>query len=305
VFEEATEKALQGLEDSPKSDSIETKPSEGTEVSNPEEGNHKAEAEGIESEAKQDNQAILDLAKVQKFKLNGQEMTFDELQKSILRQQDYTKKTQALAEERKFIDNLDADLLAVKKNPTLASKFKEVYPERFHRYLDVILERQAEAEARGEEPSQKAQIPDEIRKRIEQHEEAIRAFQEEKTQAQTEALENLYESVSQEAVKKYPRADLVHVYGALEQYITQNNITAKQLLTQREATQKLFDHFAKASHDSMMKAFQDWQKSELEKARKINAQAGDVARGGGTPSAPPVKMKLRDVAEAMIADLNQ
>lgn len=42
-------------------------------------------------------QELIDLASVQKFKIDGKEMTFDQLKKSMMLHSDYTKKTQSVA----------------------------------------------------------------------------------------------------------------------------------------------------------------------------------------------------------------
>src|SRR3954464_16064772 len=82
---------------------------------------------------------MVDLESLEKFRYAGREMTPKELQQAVMLQSDYTRKTQQLAEERKYYDNLSADLSAVAQNPQLAAKFKEVYPEKFHDYLAYVL----------------------------------------------------------------------------------------------------------------------------------------------------------------------
>ena len=49
--------------------------------------------------------------------------------------EDYTRKTQEIAQERRYFANLDADLEKVRNNPSLAEEFKRIYPEQYHNFL--------------------------------------------------------------------------------------------------------------------------------------------------------------------------
>ncbi len=83
--------------------------------------------------------AIVELDKLEKFKYRGKEWTPKDLEAATLRQSDYTKKTQELAQERRFVENLPYDLMAVSRDPAKASQFKQVYPEKFHQFLEDFL----------------------------------------------------------------------------------------------------------------------------------------------------------------------
>ena len=251
----------------------------------------------------QEAQAIMDLAKVGKFKINGQDMTFDELQKAMLRQQDYTKKTQELAAERKFIDNLQYDLQSVKKNPALAAQFKQIYPEKFHAYLAFAMsgstpEQAVQAAQTGQ------QLPPEVLERIERQEQILNSMLDESRQGTTEALDSMFTSFEAEAQKKFKLADMTHVYGAVETYLTENGITSKDLMKNKAAAQKMFDEFTKRSHEAVKKRLDDYNRETIAQTKQVNAKAADIGRGGGTPTAPPIKAKMKDVADLMVNDLN-
>lgn len=253
---------------------------------------------------------MLDLAKLGKFKVDGQEMTFDELKRAILRQQDYTKKTQTLAEERKFIDNLDADLEAVKKNPALAEQFRQIYPEKFHRYLRFAMSEQAKAEGQPKAPDQQGQpaLPPEVLERLERAERASQQVLE-KHQAQVKkTLETTFSTLEAEAQKKFKYADMIHVYGAISDHFEANNIDAETLLDKKDALEKLFTQLAKASHEQRLKDYEGWKASELEKVKANNSKAQDIGSGGGTPSGAPKqytgKGMFQNVADDVVAALN-
>jgi len=255
-----------------------------------------------DQDTQEEAQAILDLAQVGKFKINGQDMTYEDLQKAMLRQQDYTKKTQELAGERKFIDNLRFDLESVKGDPRLAEKFKQIYPEKYHGYLAFALNQQQTQAPQG---LPTAQLPPELAEKLEQHERMLSEFRTESQAATSEALDSMFSSLESDLQKKYKLADLTHVYGMVENYIAENQISSKDMLKNKEATQKMFEQFTKASHDAVTKRYKEFQQEELQKAKQVNAKASDIGRGGGTATAPPVKLKLKDVADMMVNDLNQ
>lgn len=105
--------------------------------------------------------AIAELDKMDKFKLDGQEWTLKDLKAAIMRQKDYTQKTQGLAEERKSFDSerkfhekLAWDLLAVRENPALAQEFIRVYPEKFHSHVEQFLKNQTQAQGSNQNVQQ-------------------------------------------------------------------------------------------------------------------------------------------------------
>lgn len=253
-------------------------------------------------------QDILDLAKLGKFKVDGEEMTYEDLKRDRLRQQDYTKKTQALAEERKFIDNLSVDLDAVKKNPRLAEQFKQIYPEKFHAYLAFVMDQQAKAEG-TQPPDAKPNLPPEILERLERSEQMAQRVVSEIEEQTKESLNSMFTNVESDVQKKFPRADMVHVYGAVSDYLEANNVTSKQLLKDKATTVKMFEQYAKASHEANLKQYEAWKKEELEKVKAANSKAQDIGAGGGTPSGAPKsyagKGMFGRVADDMIADLKQ
>jgi hypothetical protein len=79
---------------------------------------------------------LVDLDTMDKFKFGGREWTPKELEAAYMRQQDYSRKTQEIAQERKYYDNLPYDLDMVKNNPALVNQFKQVYPAKFHSWID-------------------------------------------------------------------------------------------------------------------------------------------------------------------------
>lgn len=243
-----------------------------------------------------------DLAKFARLKFEGQEMTYDDLRRAYLRHKDYTQKTQALAEERKFFDNLSADLRAVQQNPQLANEFKKVYPEKFHGYLGFIS--QAQATGQQQAPTSQAttpQLPPEVISRIEKNEQMLNQVLGDSNEAQQVALNSVFETMEQKLTAKYPHADLVHAYSGLNQYLEENGVLSKEVLKNPAKYEAEFERYVKKSHEYEEKKFAAWEKQKLEKAKEVNRKASDIGRGSGSaPTTAPPKMRLKDVADAML-----
>jgi hypothetical protein len=247
--------------------------------------------------------ATLDLSKAEKIMFEGQEMTYEDLKKAYMRHQDYTKKTQALAEERKsvetmtqekkFFDNLHVDLKSVKTNPALAEEFKKVYPQKFHAYLDAILDGQPQSVAKQE-------LPQEVLNKLQEHDEFLSSLKEEKSKAEQTQILGQLETWEQKYTKKYPNAEIASVYHAMEQY------TAKMREENPEfgfknLNERVIEGIYKSVNEHFEKRFTDWQNNKLKTIRDANNKAGDIPPGGGIPGEAPKRMKLKDVADNIVS----
>jgi hypothetical protein len=274
---------------------------ESTATSDSTQTTQQTEAQNQTVEAKTPS-ATLDLSKAEKIMFEGQEMTYEDLKKAYMRHQDYTKKTQALAEERKsveslaqekkFYDNLSYDLKSVKQNPALAEEFKKVYPEKFHAYLDSIIDGQSEKVARQE-------LPPEVLNKLKEHDEFLSSLKEEKTKAEETQIMGQLEQWEQKYTKKYPNAEVASVYHAMEQYTAKMREDNPEFGF-KDLNEKAIENIYKSVHDHFEKRFTDWQNNKLKSIRDANNKAGDIPPGGGIPGEAPKKMKLKDVAESIL-----
>lgn len=235
---------------------------------------------------------LTDLSKLEKFVFKGEEMTPEDFERSLLRQQDYTKKTQALAEERKYFDNLSADLETVKQNPRLAEEFKRTYPEKFHGYLNVLGIQSSEMQQGARDEGHQAQIPSELIGRIEKLEGAI-------TAREKEALDARIDAIEKDLSPKYKHANLPDVYGAAQEFMKREGIDPKTI------NAEILEPFFKASHDYFTQQFKEWQKEALQSQRDANKKGSDIGRGGGTPGEAPQRMSMKEAEEAMIEHIRQ
>lgn len=239
----------------------------------------------------QDNKIaeILNLEGVSKFKFGDREWTPDDLRKSILMHQDYTKKTQETAKERKYFDNLAYDLRAVADNPALKDEFMKTYPEKFHSYLEVIqdrLEAQQEQAHGQDSPGQdlRSQLPKELIQRLDRVENYVKEKEIAAYDAQLDAKFSTLQS-------KFPDADQEVIIAQAEAFISNGG----------KPDDKVWEQLFKNSHDKFNQRIEAKQKATLNNQRSANQKAKDMGPGGGTPTSAPTRSGgLKGAEEAAI-----
>jgi hypothetical protein len=237
--------------------------------------------------SKEQAQAILELDKAQKFKLDGREWTPDQLKKSIMLHSDYTKKTQSVAETRKYYDNLEHDLEFIKGHPNkeqAMQMFMETYPKAFHKYLSLVggSEQAANLQTQG----QSAQLPPELMKDLQMVKNYV---QERETQAIEAQLDNTFSQLA----KKYPEGDEDIVLARAQALLDAKRESEPGF----RITNEIWDKLWKASHEKNVGKYEARQKGILEKQRTANQSARGPAPGGGTPGQAPVRMNLKQAEE--------
>lgn len=229
-------------------------------------------------------QQIVDLDSVEKFKYAGREWTPKEFQGSYMMQADYTRKTQEIAQERKFYDNLDADLERVKSNPDLAEEFKKVYPEKFHRFLGYVESTQPQEQRT--QPQQGGLSP-EVDKRIKQIESKFQEQEAKATDAQVDAM-------CTRMAKKYP--DVREDFAISE---------LQRILADKRKSEPGYQ-LTPVDWEKAWKSIEDWigeksktRYSALVKGQQAANQRGkDVASGGGIPGqAPKAPRTIKEASE--------
>lgn len=240
--------------------------------------------QGHEQQAPETQEAP-DLDKLGRFKFEGRELTPDQLRKERMLHSDYTKKTQALSEEKKYWANLDADIAKVQHDPSLAAQFKKLYPKDFHKFLTYAGYK--ESEAREETQSKGNQgIDPEIIQEFNQMKNYIREQEVAKHEA---VLDTKFAKLSQ----KYPDGVEDVVLARAEALMN------KQI----ELTDEVWEKLWKDSHESMVTRYRSGQKKLVDTQRAANQRGKAQGPGGGTPGAAPQRMKLKDVADFAIRDL--
>lgn len=241
------------------------------------------------SAAQEQAQAIAELEALERFKFNGQEMTAKELRDMVMMRSDYSNKTKALAEERKYMSNLSADLEKVRKDPLLVDAFKKTYPSQYHSFLSVLgLPAQAAAQkpqVQGKEVSPEIQ---ELTQRLERIEGQTR---EKQVQAISAELDTIFESMA----KKYPYAREKEVLSAastlLDQMIQEQGNDA-------QLSPAHFEKLFKQSHDDISALAKRLQSEQVKQQKQANARGRDVGPGGGLPGREPVRPRTIKEATA-------
>lgn len=217
-------------------------------------------------------QQMIELESQNKFRFGGKEWTPKEFQGAYMMQADYTRKTQQLAEERKYYDNLSADLAAVKGNPGLEAKFKEIYPTKFHAYLDYVAQKQAQQP--GQQNQQQYNNDPQLLKRFEAIESEMN---DRKMQAINAELDARFKTLSE----KYPLAD------------EEAAVARAQALHARgiKLDDKTWDQIWKAVSDKNELVFKKYGAAQVNKQKSANQRGKDAAPGGGIPGQAPRQPK--------------
>lgn len=209
------------------------------------------------SETSTEQPDLTDLDSVDRFRFAGREWTRDELQKSILMQNDYTRKTQEISETRKYYEHLQSDLPKVLRDPSLVAEFKKVYPKEFHSYVGH-LEKQQAAQQSGIDPK--------LMERLERLEGLEKRFEEQSNSAADATLD----SIQSEMQKKYPLATERLVLAE-----------AKYLMDSgKKVDAKALEGIWKQTHEYVQKIASQSVKSQ----KQANLSSKDMGAGGAIPA---------------------
>lgn len=256
-------------------------------------------SQGTQSQSEvqvQSNQPdVLELDKLERFKYDGREWTPAELKSSIMRQDDYTRKTQEFAADRKYYDNLAADLKFVRENPAHAEDFRKLYPEKFHSYLEFAGSNQAAAQAQPTQqvqaqPSQ-AQLPQEF---LSEFNELRSAWKQQETEKELARIENVMGALA----KKYEYADEQSVLATAQAAHAQ---AVQQFGKGTKLTDQQWEQIYQRDHERQLARYEGFYKTKISQQTEANKKARDAGAGGGTPGQAPVKRSFREAAEAALA----
>lgn len=247
----------------------------------------------------QTEQVISELEKMGKFKFQGKEWTPKDLEKAILRQQDYTKKTQALSkdkesveQDRKFYENLYYDLQRVASNPNeWAAKFIQVYPEKFHGYLKQILGQSNQTQNSQQQQTQNQQAPLDV-ETMSRLNKLEKFYNDQETSKNTQEINSQVELLSKKYPDAIPEMVIGRIYDAINRGVQYDKAMWEQTF---EAVDKQMKDLVKSRYGDLVK-----------KQTEANKKAADVSSGGGAVGrAPPKFNSLKDVTNFAINDLTK
>jgi hypothetical protein len=235
------------------------------------------------------DQAIFNLDKTDKFTFGGREWTRDALGKLIDQEKqfqsmqgDYTKKTQALAQERKaleedkkFRENLAWDLMAVKQDPSKVQEFIKVYPQSYHRYIEDFLK----SNSSNQQQTQVQQQP-QVDVRLMSKIERLEKFYNEQEIARESAE---VEKTMAELSKDYPDA------AKFQEMVLSRAYEAR--LAGSALSREDWEQFYKQVDDQVKATLKQHYGEKVKQQLEANAKGKDVGAGGGTagraPNVPP------------------
>ena len=237
-----------------------------------------------------DEPTIYDLEKLSKFKYQGQELTPKDLEAMILRQKDYTQKTQALSKEResfqseqKFYENLYYDLNNVKNNPQLANEFIKIYPEKFHEYLKQVLGQTDQTQKQEQRPVYDVETNSRLQK--------LESFYYEQEVAKnTQEINSTVDRLTQKYPDALPELAISRIYEAYNRG--------------EKITQDAWENAFKTADLEMKDLIKTKYGDLVKKQTQVNNKSRDVESGGGTLGRAPQKFKsLSDVTNFAVKDL--
>lgn len=251
------------------------------------------------SVAPESNQpSLAELEKLERFRFDGQEWTPKELKNAILRMNDYTRKTQEVAESRKGVeteqlyrDNFQADFSKVLQNPELIDVFKTYYPAHWVKVAEQLLESsksqpKAQTQSSQQAPQGTAVDPT-LMKKIDYIE---KTFQ----QREVEALEKTLDMEFTKLTQKYPKANQELALSRAQLISGQNVDILKD--------GKLEEIF-KTLHELESGRENQWRQNLIKEQKQANAKGRDIGKGGGTPGKAPEKMNFREARDNMLKGL--
>lgn len=241
-------------------------------------------SESHQSAAPAEQQPV-DLDAVGKFRFGGKDWTTKEFQGAYMMQADYTRKTQQLAEERKYFDNLNADLAAVKNNPALEAQFKQIYPVKYHAYLDYVAQKK-EAQQTGQQ--QYGNVNPEFQRRFDMLEADMNSR---KVEAINAELDARFKTLTE----KYPFAD------------EEAAIARAQALHSKgiKLTDDTWDKIWKAVSDKNQEIFKKFGAAQVNKQKSAHLKGKDSAPGGGIPGQAPKKPKtIKEASAFALEEMN-
>lgn len=234
-----------------------------------------------------------ELEALSEFSFGGEKLTPDQLQKIMSEHKSYQTQVDEYSKDKKFQDNLEADIDSVLSNPNLASKFKQIYPQKYHGILDRLLKTSSPGETQ-ENKAAPSSLPKEFLNEFNEMKE-WKKFQEQRTyQAEVESANAKLDAVLPPMFKKYPMASEDQVYARAE------SILAKD----QKMTDATWERLIRESHEAFVKRADQYHGEKIKTQLEKGKQGKDIGIGGATPGQAPKRAKNFDQAyEEMMSSL--
>lgn len=240
---------------------------------------------------------LLDLDKLERFRFQGKEWSPKDLRNAYLMREDYTRKTQEVAQARKFAENYHIDAARVIENPALLKDFRAVYPKHYQDALEKLLslrgDKQPVQPQEGESQSQ-PQLPKEVQSKILSLEEKFASLEREKHDNEVKQLQNWLDNQFETLSKKYPSADPEVIMARAEVIARQGT----------DVTDKVLDRLFKTHDQEVSEKWEKRYKSKVDEQLKAGSKGKDVGSGGGIPGGQPRGFKtIKEATAGFLKDI--
>lgn len=230
-----------------------------------------------------EQESLADLSTYSRFKLGEKEYTREQLEKGFMFQSDYTKKSQELAQERKFYTNLQADLEKVKGNPALAASFKEIYPKQFHHFLGYV-SRETNSQTSNPNANSKPEVQSHVDPRLDQVLSKVEMLEKERYEERISQNATHIDSMFTKFSAKYP---LATPEGDENYVLNKAQAIAKDLDPGQKMTDEQWEKIFKEASAHYTKAFENHYKTRFNNQKAAHVRGKDIGSGGGIPGGAP------------------
>lgn len=232
--------------------------------------------------------SVTDLDALSEFQFQGQKYTPDKLFEIVNGYQKLSESQQSLTKDQEYIENLDADIDAVLKNPALADKFKAVYPQKFHTILDRVLKTGAQ-QPTSPQAAPNA-LPPEFMQKL-QDLEQWKATQEQRAhQAEVQSATAQIDKITEPLFKKYPLADDTAVFAKAEALLQSGT----------KLNEKTWERLIRENHEGIQKRWDQFQGATIKQQMEKGRRGQDVAPGGATPGQAPQRRSFEQATEDLV-----
>ena len=228
---------------------------------------------------------VTNLDSLSEFEFQGEKYTPDRLQEMFTGYRTLNQEKQGYQEKQKYWDNLSNDLKSVKSDPSLAAKFREIYPKEFHAYLEMI----------GAQETQQAQgIPKEFLNEFGQLKNGFNSMREQLQQLAVDKANAQLDAILPRVFEKFPLAVEDAVLARAEAFISNGG----------KMTDHVWERLAKESHEVVKRKTDSHYKKELQTQLEAGNKSADTGPGGAPPGKAPPKLRtFEDAQKAYMAHL--
>lgn len=247
------------------------------------------------SETPKEQSKYIDLDSVERFKFNGKEWSPKDLKNSIMAHADYTKKTQAMAEEKKYSENFPYDLASVLENPKLFDQFKQLYPPQYVKVVQDKLSRFLSVEQKEEVKQQG--LPPEVLAKLEKLdllESDVKSFKEKEFEKEVATIEAQLDTVFTKNKEKYPFADEEAVIARAQALLDKGH----------KLDDKTWEQVFKTVHEKTKGFADSYYKEQTNKQKDAHLKGRDTGTGGGTLGQAPRKESIKEATARAIQELS-